>query len=77
MSNVALGSSGASCIFQIPFRKEHAVDIENFFEQQIESDTSSAYSDGLRDSHEAVVKYGPRRILDQIRNSGSFPTQSD
>ena len=44
-----------------------------FFINQIANDTSPAYGGGFRAANEAVNKYGLRRTLDHIRQTGNFP----
>ncbi|KAM7263874.1 hypothetical protein ACFE04_001557 [Oxalis oulophora] len=54
-------------------RSDFEKKLGEFFKHQIESDTSSAYGEGFRQGNQAVLKYGLRRTLDNIRMTGNFP----
>ncbi|KAI3452107.1 hypothetical protein Pfo_008772 [Paulownia fortunei] len=54
-------------------RSDFEKKLGEFFEHQIESDTSAAYGDGFREGNKAVLKYGLKSTLDHIRLTGNFP----
>ncbi|XP_073315267.1 protein DA1-like [Primulina huaijiensis] len=44
-----------------------------FFKNQIATDTSEIYGNGFRAANQAVLKFGLRRTLDHMRETGNFP----
>ncbi|XP_073306215.1 protein DA1-like [Primulina huaijiensis] len=44
-----------------------------FFKNQIATDTSETYGNGFRAADQAVLKFGLRRTLDHMRETGNFP----
>ncbi|XAR57859.1 hypothetical protein NMG60_11026143 [Bertholletia excelsa] len=52
---------------------EYEMKLGQFFKHQIETDTSAAYGGGFKAGQQAVLKYGLRRTLDYIWNTGRFP----
>ncbi|KZV20211.1 hypothetical protein F511_01068 [Dorcoceras hygrometricum] len=52
-----------------PFERKLAM----FLKNQIATDTSEIYGNGFRAANQAVLKFGLRRTLDHMRETGKFP----
>ncbi|KAF8011870.1 LOW QUALITY PROTEIN: hypothetical protein BT93_I0107 [Corymbia citriodora subsp. variegata] len=66
-------SSSSSASSKKGLRSDFEKKLGDFVKHQIELDSSSAYGDGFRSGHRAVLNYGLRRTLDHIRMTGTFP----
>lgn len=72
-SSSAASSSSSVVSSKKGKRSQFEKKLGEFFQHQIESDTSAAYGDGFREGNKAVLKYGLKSTLDHIRLTGSFP----
>jgi hypothetical protein len=76
-SSSSTPSSSSSTSSNTSSKKGKRSDFEKklgeFFKHQIESDTSTAYGEVFRQGNQAVLKYGLRRTLDNIRLTGNYP----